>query len=170
MDSYFVAGLPRSRTAWLSVFLSQSRQYCYHEAIDGCYSISDYKDKIKGCGDSSTGLMTIDVQKLYPKSKIVIITKNSEQLENCIGWCNEFYNMDSREFMLEQQEKLLKLDGLRINQSDISNRLEDIWSHLIGTEWNDIYKRLVGFNIQVQSIDIDKKAAMALHASIQQNT
>lgn len=170
MNSYFVAALPRSRTAWLSVFLSQSGRHCYHEAINGCPSISEYQIKIKGCGDSSTGLTVIDIQKLYPESKILIIDKSDEELEKCIAWCDKTYSMDSRAFILEQHEKLSKLNGLRISQSDINNRLKDIWGYLIGTQWNDSYKRLLELNIQVQSTDIDKKAALALHASIQQNT
>ena len=162
----FIAGLPRSRTAWLSVFMSQSDVYFYHEAIDGCYSIEEYKNKIKGFGDSSTGLVLLDLN-LTQNSKVVVIDKTDEQIEKCIEWCDHTYGMDSREFILETNDKLKKLDGLHVNQSDIDSRLKDIWRHLVDTPWDDKYLRLTKFDIKVKSNEIDREAAKALYASIQ---
>jgi len=164
----FITGLPRSRTAWLSVFMSQSDVYFYHEAVNGCYSIEEYKDKIKGFGDSSTGLVSLGVD-IIQDSKVVIINKTDEQIEKCVKWCDHTYGMDSRDFILDINAKLKKLDGLHVNQSDIDNRLSEIWRHLVDTPWNDEYLRLTKFNIQVKSNKIDEEATKALYESIQQN-
>ena len=43
--NFFVLGLPRSRTAWLANFLTYDGYFCFHEGIDGCRSIDDYKKK-----------------------------------------------------------------------------------------------------------------------------
>ncbi len=163
----FIAGLPRSRTAWLSVFMSQSDVYFYHEAINGCYSIDEYKDKIKDCGDSSTGFFVLAGSIITPNAKIVIIEKNKEELFKCIEWCDKVYGVDSKDFILDLNDKLLTLYGLIVKQSEINDRLQDIWEYLVDTPWDDKYSNLVNFNIQVQSADIDKKAAKALYASIQ---
>lgn len=162
--SPLIIGLPRSRTAWLSVFMSQSDVYFHHEALNGCHSIAEYKEKVKGCGDSSTALIS---SGLTIDRRMVIINKTDEQVKCCIDWCNAEYGIDSKDFILAENEKLKKLDGLHINQSDINSRLKDIWCHLVGTPWDDKYTKLSDFNIQVQSTSIDEEAAKALYESIQ---
>lgn len=162
----FIAGLPRSRTAWLSVFMSQSGVHFHHEGINGCHSIAEYQDKIKGCGDSSTGLVALGVD-VIKDSKVVIIEKDEEELKKCVDWCNKVYGVDSESFILQLNEKLNMLNGLVIKQSEINERLQDIWEYLVDTPWDDKYKNLVNFNIQVQSTSIDEEAAKALYESIQ---
>lgn len=162
----FIAGLPRSRTAWLSVFMSQSGIYFHHEAINGCHSIGEYTDKISGCGDSSTALTSIGVD-VIKGSKVVVIHKNDEQLEKCISWCDVTYGMDSREFITNGSKDLRMLKGLHIQQSDIDFKLKDIWEYLVDTEWDNKYSNLKHLNIQVNSTEIDKMAAVALYESIQ---
>lgn len=159
-----IAGLPRSRTAWLSVFMSQSGVYFHHEALNGCHSIAEYKEKVKGCGDSSTGLIS---SGLTDNCKLVIINKTDDQIKRCIEWCDSEFNVNSKSFILAENEKLKKLNGLHINQSDINERLQDIWEYLVDTPWDDKYARLIDLNIQVQSTSIDEDAARALYKSIQ---
>jgi len=165
----FIAGLPRSRTAWLSVFMSQSDVYFHHEAVNGCHSLEEYRDKIKGCGDSSTGLVSLGVD-IIQSYKVVIINKTNEQIEQCIEWCDHTYGMDSRDFILGINKKLKKLDGLHVNQSDIDSRLSEIWHYLVDTPWDDKYLNLTKFDIKVKSNEIDREAAKSLYESIQQNT
>lgn len=40
---FFITGLPRSRTAWLSAFMSNGRNICYHEPIYKMRDIEDIK-------------------------------------------------------------------------------------------------------------------------------
>ncbi len=159
-----IVGLPRSRTAWLSVFMSQSDVYFYHEAINGCHSIEEYKEKVKGCGDSSTGLVSLGLTK---GSKLVIINKTDEEVKRCIDWCDHTYGINSKSLILDANKKLKNLNGLHVNQSDIDSRLKEIWCYLVDAPWDDKYRELIYFNIQVQSVSIDRKAAKALYASIQ---
>ncbi len=165
--SYFIAGLPRSRTAWLSVFMSQSGYYCYHDGFNGCKSMKEYRDKIKGCGDSSTGLTIIDLNKEFPDSKVVVIEKNRDEIEKCIEWCSRTYGVDAREQILEMNKKLSKIKGLRIQQSDIDKRLRDIWAHLTTQNWNERYRKLSDFYIESDPFNIDLHSAKSFYESIQ---
>ena len=146
--------------------MSQSSVYFHHEGLNGCRTINDYKKKVEGCGDCSTGLMSLGVD-MTSGARIVVIEKNDEELERCIDWCNKTYELDSKDFILELDSRLLTVDALRIKQSEINDRLEDIWCYLVGDPWDDKYKKLVDFNIQVQSTEIDNYAARALYESIQ---
>lgn len=157
--SYFVAGLPRSRTAWLSVFLSQSGVFCHHDGFNGCRTMAEYKNKVEGLGDSSTGLMMIELNKLFPDSPIVIIEKNSKQIDRCIKWCDKTYGANSRDKIHQLNEQMREIKGLRVNQSDINDRLIEIWDHLIGKPWKDSYSIIKDFNIQSDPFNIDVVSA-----------
>ena len=160
--NYFVIGLPRSRTAWLSVFLSQSGVYCHHEGLNGCRNIKEYQKKINTNGDSSTGLMMFDIKKMYPDAPIVIIEKSNEELQSCIDWCRRTYGIKSAAHIFRLSELLSRVNGLRIKQSEISERLPDIWAHLIGTKWKEEYANIDNINIQCDPYNIDLKAATEL--------
>ncbi len=153
--SYFVVGLPRSRTAWLSVFLSQSGMHCFHDGFNGCKTLKEYHEKIYCCGDSSTGLMLFDLNKEYPDSPVLIIEKTEEEIEKCILWCDLVYGGSSREVILDLNERMKKIEGLRIMQSDVYNKLPEIWSHLIGAIWSDHYALMTNLNIQANPYNID---------------
>jgi hypothetical protein len=158
--NYFIVGLPRSRTAWLSVFMSQSSQYCLHDGFNGCNNLIEYWDKLEEGGDSSTGLMMIDINRLKPNSPVVIIEKNKLELERCIEWCSYVYGFDAKDHIVELNERLKAIEGLRINQSEINDNLRSIWEYLVDEDWNESYANMKDFNIQVASTEIDIEAAI----------
>jgi len=168
--NYFIAGLPRSRSAWLSVFMSQSGQFCHHDGFNGCNSIAEYKDKIGRGGDSSTGLTLIDIHKEFPHAKVVIIEKSDEEFERCVEWCDETYGQSSRKELESMREKLSNFKGLRVQQSEINERLEDVWTHLTSKRWDDKYSILADFNIQANPFNINLQAARNLYESLQQDS
>ena len=158
-----IVGLPRSRTAWLSVFMSQSNTYFHHEAINGCYSLDEYNEKIKGCGDSTTGIDFIPSNN----QRIVVIKKNSDELERCIKWCDSEYEIDSRPHVIDSSDKLSTIKGLVVEQSEINEKLQDIWEYLVDDDWHEKYKAITKMNIQVTDTKINVEAAKALYESIQ---
>ena len=153
--NFFILGLPRSRTAWFSVFLSQSGIHCYHEGINGCKNIDDYDDKIRGCGDSTTAFKYINSR--YDGRPTVIIDKNDIEFERCVAWCKESFGVDMRQEMTEQREQLLSIDGLHVSQSDIDASLPEIFEHLTGVDFLPRYADLSRLTItsSIDNIDIN---------------
>lgn len=147
--------------------MSQSGVYCHHDGFNGCFDLEEYREKISGCGDSSTGLMMIDFENEFPQSRVVIIEKSERELKKCIEWCDQIYNINSSELVNDLNERLLKISGLRIKQSDITKRLRDIWEYLVDEPWNDKYSKIIDFNIQSNPFNIDVEAAKSLHETIQ---
>lgn len=154
LSAYFVFGLPRSRTAWLSLFLSQSGVYCYHEAINGCRTIDEYTSKIEGSGDSTTGF-AYTPQSIYRNKPVLIIEKSKEEIERCVAWCNRSFHIDSEADINNQYEQLMSMSGMRVRQSDITDSLPMIFEHLTGAEWRDEYALMERFNIQSPISNID---------------
>lgn len=125
--SFFIIGLPRSRTAWLANFMTYDGIYCHHEGINGCHSIEEYKAKIGNDGDSCTGMMLFDLKEHFPDRKILIIESDPKR---CIDFTTDALGADGEKVTALLVEKLNALEGLRIGYNDINNRLRDIWEYL----------------------------------------
>lgn len=163
--SPLILGLPRSRTAWLSAFMSQSSTHFYHEAINGCFSLDEYENKIKGFGDSTTGIIPI-INNIKEK-KILVIKKTDEEIERCIQWCNSTYQVDSSRYINDCNNVLNGIDAMVINQNDIDQSLKKIWTYLVDDPWLDVYGNIKKMNIQVSDTSINKEAAKAIYETIQ---
>lgn len=142
--------------------MSQSGTYCYHDGCNGCNDLDEYWDKVDGFGDSSTGLVLIDINKLKPHCPIVIIDKNESELERCIEFCSEISGQDSREYITTLNEKLKKIAGLHIKQSEIDSNLKRIWKYLVDDKWRERYTNMINFNIQTIDLGINESAAINL--------
>ena len=149
--------------------MSQSGTYYHHDGLNGCRSLDEYKEKIKGCGDSSTGLTIIDLNNEFPESIVVIIEKDDEEFERCVEWCDQIYGGTSRKDLESMRERQKNIVGLRVQQSEINERLQDIWEYLTVKPWEEKYRKLTKFNIQVNPFNIDLRAALSLHESLQQD-
>jgi len=143
--SFFLTGLPRSRTAWFSEFLPN----CLHEGINGCRTRHEYVQKVGEGGDSSCALMFFNLADYFPKAPVVIVERDLDDVVdslNSIGLFN-----DQVYFMLIQSLKRLnKMDGLRVEYEHID--LEAVWDRLIGTRMD--YERTLDMDaINIQKVN-----------------
>ena len=159
MNNFFVVGLPRSRTAWFSNFLTYENNFCYHEGIEGCFTLAEYKNKLgKTKGDSCTALMLLNLNKEFPNAPVLIIETG---IERAVEFSKEIYGSDLTNEMKNLKEQMRFLKGLRIQLDDVNDSLEKIWSYLIGTPYDkkrgDLLKNM---NIQTTNyLNYDFKAA-----------
>lgn len=146
--NFFVCGLPRSRTAWLANFLTYDKRFCFHEGLYGCNSIDQYRQKLgDNKGDSSTALMLLDINRLFPDAPVVIIQSDPAR---AIDYVYKVYGQYCPESIYDLQAKMDLIKGLRINMDDIDKKLPIIWDYLIGTEFDERRGQLLsGFNVQM---------------------
>ena len=159
--NFFVIGLPRSRTAWLANFLTQDR-LCFHEGLNGCHSIEQYQAKLgTNHGDSSTGLMLLEMNTLFPDSPKVIIEGDIEKSINFAYKTYGYYDPKYFDFL---QDRMDEIKGLRVPLEEIDDNLETIWDYLIGTPFNeDRAELLKKMRIEMKDpMDIDREALKAL--------
>jgi len=163
--SFFVLGLPRSRTAWLANFLTYDGHFCYHEAVNGCSSVGEYREKIANCGDSTTNVLMFDYEREFPDSKIVIIHSD---INRSIEFGERVFKADMTELMGRSNERLSTINGLHIMFEDINERLGDIWRYLFGVDMDK--KRaefLTSLNVQIKDVfDIDADAIKKLNKEV----
>ena len=153
--SFFIIGLPRSRTAWLANFMTYGGVYCHHDALNGCRSIEEYKDKIGNDGDSNTCMMMFDLKSHFPDRKILIIESDPKRAEQYIL---ENLGFDGSDWVNKAVDQMDSLGGLRVHFENINKRLRQIWEYLSDDPYNekrgDMIKNLnVQSNIQDMNIE-----------------
>ena len=92
MTPYFIASLPRSRTAWLANFLTYGPSFCFHEPMNQV-SLAQYPwllgsvgTEFAGSSDSVNTLVMEQLIDMFPDAKIVVIKRDigrvKESLKN----------------------------------------------------------------------------------------
>jgi len=150
--SFFITGLPRSRTAWFSAFMTASGFPCLHEGMNNCLTIKEYKDKVSNVSDSNTGFAFIE--NPYPNRPLLIIHRKGR--------------MNGVKGMLKGSDKLKKMNGLHVNFEDIDIRIHEIFNYLTGFDLNtDIYNSFKYLKITtLKEMDIES-AKVLINASNQ---
>jgi hypothetical protein len=79
---FFILGMPRARTAWLSVALTFGESVCAHEGVAGCASFEEYAGKLRSApsrivGDSDAALAYWIPQLLsgFPNARFAVVTR-----------------------------------------------------------------------------------------------
>lgn len=82
---FFIVGLPRSRTAWFSAFLSGGDVTCHHELLRKCarpeefaWKLAETPTPIVGDADSILPAAYYRIKESLPKHKLVFIVRNPE--------------------------------------------------------------------------------------------
>ena len=160
--NFYITGLPRSRTAWMSNFFTTDRTFCYHEGVNGCDSIKSYKDRLNmfqysHVGDSNTYYPYINLGQNAP---IIVILRDIKEVQRSLEVL--FGKMDYTPILEETRSKLLKLDALFVQFNDVNNRLEEIWNHCIkdikfdhkrANELSKMKVETIDFNFNLETIN-----------------
>ncbi len=163
--NFFVIGLPRSRTAWLANFLTQDK-FCFHEGLNECHNVAEYKKKLgDDNGDSSTGLMLLDMNNEFPNAPKVII---DGRIEAAIEYGYKTFGAYDPDYVNFLNERMKEIEGLRVHFNDIDNMLPQIWDHLISTPYDekrgDMLKRM---HVEIKDpFDFNFQAAQELCSSL----
>lgn len=131
---FFIVALPRSRTAWLANFFTSGDVFCYHEALNGCHSADDFKEKMSlsrtHVGNADCGLPFVPFQKWYPEANTVIIERPVSDVLTSL--CKLFPGTDVSAVVYAAKERMDTLQGLRVPFDEIDERLEEIWDYCVG--------------------------------------
>lgn len=115
-NKFFITGLPRSRTAWLSTFFTGNNSFCYHEILrisdgldDAIEKLLNRKEMYVGNSDSSLPLWMDKIDHVLQHSPIVIIERDVNEVNNSlinlfgdVGWT------ESIDLILENLEIIKK--------------------------------------------------------------
>ena len=160
MSPFFITGLPRSRTAWLSNLLTYKDSFCYHEALTHCRKVDDLKsifarhnERYVGTADSGIPLFWKQLTVLFPKAPIVVVRRDFGDV--CKSVKASIQEDISGVVLLHQRLEEL-IDYRKCLEVDY-NKLSDpetilkIWRHCLGDTPFDMarWEMLDAMNIQI---------------------
>ncbi len=157
---FFITGLPRSRTAWLSVLFTTEHFTCLHEGIRLCDDFDSYLKMMHGYGaegDSSSALIAIadKVIQEFPDSNWLIIQRFPNE---CAASAARVLNIDLQQALAMAYSDRKKLDAIcpknvmriRYEQLDDEETVRNAWEFLLpGVPFNALrYKMLNELRIE----------------------
>lgn len=117
----YICGIPGSRTAWFSVFLTANGVPCIHEPQNHCRTMDEYLGRINSYSESGTGLYFTRSHEVYRDRKILFIRQSGDKFDRTKG---EYPLAD------ETQEYLYSIAGMTVDYEDIDSRLPEICEFL----------------------------------------
>ncbi len=167
METFFVCGTPRSRTAWLANFLTTNNVYCFHELLVYCKTPTEIKDEflktrknIVGNSDSGNILFIDELKAEFPKSKIVLIKRNRDEVIQSLkktGFLISYQETELNgviDYIIEEIENTRKkYECLYLDYNDLvsADCCKEIYEYCTGLSFDyDRWFLLSTLNIQVQ--------------------
>jgi len=166
MQTFFICGTPRSRTAWLANLLTTDTSFCFHEllaeysdmsAIEKCF-IETGKN-IVGNSDSGNTLYIDKILNEFPASKIVVIKRDKAEVIQSLkdskllinGVANIYEVVDLVNEAIDYIED--NVNCISFNYSDLTKAkyCKKIFEYCTGLTFD--YKRwelLTNLNVQVE--------------------
>lgn len=132
MQTFFITGLPRSGTAWISNYLSWQNCVCIHDAWK-YGSPKFWKTKFEtinpyaaGVSDPANVMLFDEINQEFPDAKWVLITRNIEDVKKS---CDTI-NFPLADFT-KSLEKLTKVKQvLKVQFKDLFNRADEIGTYI----------------------------------------
>lgn len=173
MNTFFITGLPRSRTAWIANLFTYGPAYCFHEAPMFCeWDINKIPEMFKhvnkpyvGNSDSSIPHFMDFHEKIFPDARYVLVTHD---VKIAAKETDEIFGFDTKASLLQCQAALIEY-AKRFNPFVIAfndlNKIESVralWNYCIPTEPFDElrYRMLNDFNIQLTESGLSKRRAL----------
>jgi len=162
MIDFMIIALPRSRTTWLSNFLTTDKTFCYHDPLA---EMSSYKeilelktDRITGIADTGVGYFDLS---MFPCRKLII----ERNLEDVNREMSKMLNIPVD--MSDLQRRIEDIDGVRIQFDDINARLQDIWEYCTGLPYDALRgESLKNYNVQIMHLPLDADRLNSLRKEI----
>lgn len=100
IHQFYITGLPRSGTAWLSRFFSVGDSYCFHEAearagVPAPEEVADRMGKVmRACpspyvGNSSSGLLLLEPDAFPAHAPVILVRRDPKEVSDSLarlGW------------------------------------------------------------------------------------
>lgn len=137
---FLIVGLPRSRTAWLSNWLTYGKSFCFHEPLLGCDSLAAFQQKfdvpyeVVGAADTGAIFWLEQILMLAPDTKLIIVER---PVEDCIQSLDAT-GIPYDEALVYQAAKLLErarqYDNMWVpfHSLDADHVGASIWHHCVG--------------------------------------
>lgn len=131
---FFIFGLPRSRTAWASAFMSYGQWPCHHELEAKCDSLAQFMEVIGGDGNSSTALWRFlpELLERWPNLRYAWLDRASQNIaRSCKRKGHAWYDAILCERTRSEAQELGALDQIVLDVEELNHETcLRLWGHL----------------------------------------
>ena len=158
-NPFIVYSLPRSRSAWVSRFLSYGRKRCGHDLATQCATMKEFTTLFDGeyAGTAETGAIIgwRAIRRLLPAARIVVIRRPVQEVYDSLarfglGSPALMNELIQRAAMLDQISQLHGVKSFSFAQLNTLTACQELFECCLGIpldwEW---WEGLVSVNIQV---------------------
>ncbi len=165
MSNFFIAGLPRSRTAWFAAYFSAHPDvWCWHEGLKGCADPAEFNHKMHQpghtiVGNSDSGLPLCNIHLMFPDAPVVIIHRDYKDVMQSLGLeIGAHRHQPMVDLLNNLYDCIMRMRGLHVMFDDIDERMMEI-SQWLGIPYReDIHDLYQPLNIQTTDLEPDATA------------
>lgn len=140
MKTFFIMGLPRSGTAWLSNFLTWGESFCFHEVTFGCASMdsirqafANVQQPIVGTVDTAAILFYKQLHKQFPESKFLFIVRDKAAVKRSLE--EQGFDVDGLDLLGDALGHAIRdeeIDGATVPFESLFNQMgmRQVWDFL----------------------------------------
>lgn len=160
MSMFFIASLPRTRTYWLAQYFNGlTGVVCHHELLNGLLTKQAFYDEMERTdvdhiGNSDCALYATDFQQRWPDAPTLIVERDIDEVFASLqkAFANWGFPPPRKDILLEQQEALENVRGMRVPYEELNEYLPKIHEYF-GIRFNPMWAELlVQANLQLASV------------------
>ena len=125
--------MPRSRTYWLSRFLTHGSVTCHHELLGNVASFEEYDAALgpdDGSAETAAILLWRPMLRRFPNARYVIVRRDPIEVDRSLAAQGVVADVPRLARSLDQaQEGLRHADSMTVDYRNLDTALPSIWKH-----------------------------------------
>lgn len=130
---FFIVAMPRSRTYWLSQFLTHGDVTCHHELLGDVASFEEYAAALgpdDGAAETAAILLWRPLLRSFPDARYVIVRRDPVEVDRSLAAHGITADVARLARSLDQaQEGLRHADAITVDYHAMDAMLPAIWRH-----------------------------------------
>jgi hypothetical protein len=154
---FVVFGLPRSRTKWLSVFLTYGPFVCVHDSLLNLSSADGLRDLLAtphtGLSETAMAFAAPAIRKMFPTAKFVVVRRPVDEVRAGMNAAGLHWPDGMLEQFADHLDAVSAMPGtLTVDYADLATEegCRAVFTHCLGLDWNrEWWAGLCDRNIQI---------------------
>lgn len=172
MKPFFIVSLPRSRSCWLSTFLSYQTnlisRVCGHDLLVRCKSIAEFREQVEGVdGTCETALIEgwKVMREIWPKSRVVVIHRDlSDIVMSCrkLGLEPDLGQLVQRKEMLDMLAAAPGVKNYSFSDLESVDACKEIFEYCLKLDfdanwWSLLQSKNIQINMPMRIAEIQER-------------
>lgn len=177
---FVILALPRSRTAWLSHWLSYPPKRVGHDTAIVCNSISDFTDQFVNGMDGTVETIAVVgwrlLQQIVPGLRLIVVRRPVDEVRkslDALGVDQTVVSLETQALMLDEVAKQPGVRCYEFHELDSYETVSDLWTTALDREFDAawwLHWRALNVQINIgdrlEQVSARRGAMLALHRDV----